>query len=161
MISAEVSCNQDLRVGHISFVKITPNVCLKSWKFRKLDKILQNISKWDIISSFFAKKVQISDKFPVYKIHRKYIGKYSTSKIYACYISWKKNLCIRYAIEFYFHPSAMVMTRCSTWTMGLEACRPGAGCTDCPRSCWRCPPWPCGPPSCQHSCRLPPAAIPK
>ena len=30
---------------YISFVKITPNVCLKSWKFRKIAKILQNLSK--------------------------------------------------------------------------------------------------------------------
>ena len=35
---------------YISFVRITPNVCLKSWKLRKITKILQNLSKWDIIS---------------------------------------------------------------------------------------------------------------
>ena len=55
---------------YISFVKITPNVCLISWKFRKIAKILHNLGKWDKISKKkIAKKVQISDKFPVYKIH--------------------------------------------------------------------------------------------
>ena len=57
---------------------------------------------------FFLQKLKFQTNFLLTKYIENILENIVHKKLYACYISWKANLCIIYAIKFYFHPSGMV-----------------------------------------------------